>query len=100
MRNLLTVALLLSAHCEAGSLRRSDDGFEVVGGGSIHESIEVDGPRRELIQEEDLIGDGIIEDVMDGSDALKEHINDDRDYVSNRSSHGRVSRLSAFLQEY
>lgn len=79
MRNLLTVALILSAYCEAGTLRRNADGFEVVGGGSIHESVEVEEPRRELIQEEE-----IVEDLTDGSGAVKEYINDDRDYVSNR----------------
>ena len=84
MRNLLTVALILSAYCEAGTLRRNADGFEVVGGGSIHESVEVEEPRRELIQEEDLVGDEIVEDLTDGSGAVKEYINDDRDYVSNR----------------
>jgi hypothetical protein len=51
MRNLLAVALLLTAQSEAGTLRRSDEGFEVVGGSPMHESFELEHPRRELLEQ-------------------------------------------------
>lgn len=66
MRNLLAVALLLSAGCDAASLRKGDEGFEVVGGSPVRETPEIDFPGREL------------EEV----DAVKEYVEDEREYVS------------------
>lgn len=66
MRNVLTLALFLSAGCDAASLRKGDEGFEVVGGSPGRESFEIDYPRREL------------EEVG----AVKEYAEDEREYVS------------------
>ena len=73
MRNLLAVALLLSSGCDAGKLRKSDEGFEVVGGSPVHEFEIVDQPDRELF------GRHLVEEEVE---AVKETIEDDREYVS------------------
>jgi hypothetical protein len=53
MRTLVTLALLLAAHCEAGALRKNHEGFEVVGGGATYESFASEDFHRTLFTEEE-----------------------------------------------
>lgn len=74
MRSLLALALLISSGCDAGNLRKSDEGFEVVGGSPVNESFEaVDQPDRESYQR----------NLIDAKvDSVKTLVEDERDYVS------------------
>lgn len=75
MRNILAAALLLSSYCEAGTLRKNDEGFEVVGSSPKYESFDVwDQPHRELFERQ------LIEEEQ--VDAAKEVVEDEREYVS------------------
>jgi hypothetical protein len=77
MRNLLAVALLLTAQSEAGTLRRSDEGFEVVGGSPMHESFELEHPRRELLEQ------AAVEEEEEEVVAKKEYVDESLlEYVS------------------
>ena len=96
-RNLLAMVFLL-ARCEAGTLRRNDEGFEVVGGSPIRDADEFDHPRRELVFIEEDFVDEFTEDMFNDEDviiqelmeenigAAKEILEDTRKYVSSKFS--------------
>jgi hypothetical protein len=79
MRNLLALALFLSAHCEAGALRKNEEGFEVVGGGQIYEPFSHEDSHRTLTTAVEA-GDAVTEKEAVGE---KEFVTDESvEYVS------------------
>ncbi|KAL3798266.1 hypothetical protein HJC23_000180 [Cyclotella cryptica] len=70
MRALFTLALLLAAYCDAGALRKNNEGFDVVGGSPIYESFTSEGFRRSLsLEEKDF--------VLEEADVEKVYVNNE-----------------------